>query len=300
MTSAPPRRPSPAHSSSRPTSSIATATRWRERRRACHLFRVASGLDSAVIGEDEILGQVRRAFAEAQERESAGLVLTRLFQEALAAGKRVRSETEIGRCPVSVSGAAASILLERWGWESLEDASVLLVGAGEMARGVARCLQGMQARDLTVANRTYARARELARETGPMPSAGRSRQSAWPNSTPSSAAQVRPASSSPGRRSRRRPAGCPPAGRFTSSTWPCPATSNPRSPPSRAFHLSNIDDARTIVDDSLNKRSQHVAPAERIIEEQLEGFLEWMASRSASDSIRLLKEQCRPHPPERA
>ena len=258
---------------------------------ACHLFRVASGLDSAVIGEDEILGQVRRAFAEAQERESVGLLLTRLFQEALAAGKRVRSETEIGRCPVSVSGAAASILLERWGWESLEDASVLLVGAGEMARGVARCLQGMQARNLTLANRTYARARELARETG-------ADAVRWPL-PPERLAQfdaIVSCTSAPGflftREAVEATARRLPAGRSIHLIdLAVPRDIEPEVASIAGVHLSNIDDARTIVDDSLNKRSQHVAPAERIIEEQLESFLEWVASRSASDSIRLLKEQ---------
>ena len=258
---------------------------------ACHLFRVASGLDSAVIGEDEILGQVRRAFAEAQERESVGLLLTRLFQEALAAGKRVRAETEIGRCPVSVSGAAASILLERRGWESLEDASVLVVGAGEMARGVARCLQGMQTRDLTLANRTYARARELARETG-------ADAVRWPLS-PELLAQfdaIVSCTSAPGflltREAVEAAARQLPAGKSIHLIdLAVPRDIEPEAASIAGVHLSNIDDARTIVDDSLNKRSQHVAPAERIIEEQLEGFLEWTASRNASDSIRLLKEQ---------
>ena len=82
-----------------------------------------------------------------------GPTLTRLFQDALAAGKRVRTDTRLGDSPVSVGGAAAAILREGLGGGSLEDASVLIVGAGEMARGVARSVSGMQTGVLAIANR---------------------------------------------------------------------------------------------------------------------------------------------------
>ena len=258
---------------------------------ARHLFRVAGGLDSAVVGEDEILGQVRRAFADARERGAAGPMLTRLFQDALAAGKRVRAETEIGRCPVSVSGAAASILLARWGWESLENASVLVIGAGELARGVARRLAGMRARDLTIANRTHARARDLARETG-------ADALRWPLA-PELLAQfdaIVSCTSAPGfvlsREAVEAAARSLPEGRSLHLIdLAVPRDIDPEAASVAGVHLNNIDDARTIVDDSLSKRSQHVAPAERIVEEQLAGFREWLTSRNVSDSIRLLKER---------
>ena len=258
---------------------------------AHHLFRVACGLDSAVIGEHEILGQVRRALAQAQSGGSAGPMLTRMFQDALAAGKRVHTETEISRCPISVSGAAASILLERRGWESLENASALVIGAGEMGRGVARCLKGMQARDLAIANRTSARAQELARETG-------AEALAWPVA-PEILARfdaIVSCTSAPGflltRETVEAATRYLPAGKSIHlMDLAVPRDIDPDVCSLPGVHLSNIDDARTIVDDSLSKRSQHVEPAERIIEEQLVCFREWLAARSVSDSIRLLKER---------
>ena len=257
---------------------------------AQHLFRVASGLDSAVVGEHEILGQVRRALADAQERGSAGPVLTRLFQDALTAGKRVRSETKISRYPVSVSGATASLLLERRGWEDLRNSSALVIGAGEMARGVARCLKGMQTRDLAIANRTYARARDLAGEAG-------AEALQWPVA-PEQLARfdaIVSCTSAPGflltRETVEATARHLPAGKSTHLIdLAVPRDIDPAVCLIPGVHLSNIDDARTVVDDSLGKRSQHVGAAETIIEEQLEGFREWLAARSASDSIRLLKE----------
>ena len=92
-----------------PTELIARYTfRLEDAEAARHLFRVASGLESLVVGEDEILGQVRRSLADAHRIGSAGAVLTRLFEYALTTGKRVRSETEINRYPASVSAASAS------------------------------------------------------------------------------------------------------------------------------------------------------------------------------------------------
>jgi len=258
---------------------------------ARHLFQVASGLDSLVLGEHEILGQVRNALGAAREQGSAGPVLTRLFQDALTAGKRVRSETEISRWPVSMSGAAVSILLERQGLATLEPTSVLVVGAGEMARGVARCLKGMDARELAIANRTDGRARDLARETG-------GEALAWPLA-PETLARfdaIVSCTSAPGFVLTREMVEAtarhlPPERSIHLVDLAVPRDIDPEAASIGAVHLSNLDDARDIVDDSLSRRSEHIEPAERIIEEQIACFREWTAARSASDSIRVLKER---------
>ena len=258
---------------------------------ARHLFRVASGLDSLVLGEHEVLGQVRNALGRAREHGSAGPVLSRLFQDALTAGRRVRSETEISRWPVSMSGAAASILLERQGLETLERTYVLVIGAGEMARGVARCLQGMQARELAIANRTPERARDLARESG-----GEALD--WPLA-PEALARfdaIVSCTSAPGFVLTRETVEAtarllPPARSIHLVDLAVPRDIDPEAGSIAAVHLSNLDDARGIVDDSLSRRSEHIEPAERIIEEQIACFREWTAARSASDSIRALKER---------
>ena len=129
-----------------------------------HLFRVASSLDSMVVGEPQILGQVRQAYAQAVEAGTAGRVLHRLMHHAFHVAKRVRSETEIASAAVSVSYAAVELGRKILG--TLEGRTVLLVGAGEMAELAARHLAAAGASDILVANRTYETARRLASEFG--------------------------------------------------------------------------------------------------------------------------------------
>lgn len=129
-----------------------------------HLFEVAAGLDSAVVGEGEILGQVRRAWAAAAEAGTAGPVLSELFRHAVEVGKRARTETAIGKGPVSISQAAVAMARSHLG--GLAGRSVLVVGAGDMGEGMARVLAEEGAAPVLVANRTPARAEALARRIG--------------------------------------------------------------------------------------------------------------------------------------
>jgi glutamyl-tRNA reductase len=129
-----------------------------------HLFEVASGLDSAVLGESEILGQVRVAWEKARHEGTAGPALNLLFRHALEAGKRARTETGIARHITSVSQAAVAMAAERL--DGLEGRQVLVLGAGEMGEAMALGLAKAGAKDLAVANRTWERAVELAERTG--------------------------------------------------------------------------------------------------------------------------------------
>ena len=134
---------------------------------ALHAFRVAASLDSMVLGEPQILGQVKDAFALAQSAGAAGPVLHALMSQAFSAAKRVRSETEVGRLAVSISYAAVE--LARKIFEGLAGKAVLLVGAGEMSELAARHLVDQGALPLYVTNRTWSRAQELARGLGGIP-----------------------------------------------------------------------------------------------------------------------------------
>ena len=134
---------------------------------ALHAFRVAASLDSMVLGEPQILGQVKDAFALAQSAGTAGPVLHALMSQAFSAAKRVRSETLVGRLAVSISYAAVE--LARRIFEGLEGKAVLLVGAGEMGELAARHLIDHGALPIYVANRTWSRAQELARGLGGVP-----------------------------------------------------------------------------------------------------------------------------------
>ncbi|HEX7216911.1 MAG TPA: glutamyl-tRNA reductase [Methylomirabilota bacterium] len=129
-----------------------------------HAFRVAASLDSMVLGEPQILGQVKDAFALAQSAGTAGPVLHALMSQAFSAAKRVRSETEVGRLAVSISYAAVE--LARKIFEGLAGKAVLLVGAGEMSELAARHLVEQGALPLYVTNRTWSRAQDLARGLG--------------------------------------------------------------------------------------------------------------------------------------
>ncbi|HEY4929230.1 MAG TPA: glutamyl-tRNA reductase [Acidimicrobiales bacterium] len=125
-----------------------------------HLFSVASGLDSAVLGESEVLGQVRRAWERAQGEHSSGPVLGTLFRHAVETGKRVRSETAIARGITSLShGAVALAAARRPG--GLAGTRVAVIGAGEMGEGVAQALDGHRVEHLVMANRTAERAETL-------------------------------------------------------------------------------------------------------------------------------------------
>jgi glutamyl-tRNA reductase len=129
-----------------------------------HLFRVATGLDSLVLGEPQILGQVKDAWATARATGSLGHQLDRLFQHAFSTAKRARTDTRIGANPVSVASAAVRLAQESFA--RLEDSTVLLVGAGETIELAARHLVQARAKRLLIANRTLAHAQELASRHG--------------------------------------------------------------------------------------------------------------------------------------
>jgi glutamyl-tRNA reductase len=127
---------------------------------ASHLFEVAAGLDSMVLGESEILGQVRTAWHIAAESAGIGATLDLLFRHALRAGKRARSETAIGRGTTSIGHAAVELAADRLG--SLAGRRAVVVGAGDMGAGVATSLRKLGATEISVANRSPGRGRAVA------------------------------------------------------------------------------------------------------------------------------------------
>lgn len=132
----------------------------REAEATRHLFAVASSLDSMVVGESQILGQVKEAYRVAQASGHAGKTLAQLFSRAFRVAKKIREQTAIGETPVSVSSVAVDLAQRIFG--SLAGKKVLLLGAGEMAEAAAKHLKASGADALHVANRTLSRARELA------------------------------------------------------------------------------------------------------------------------------------------
>ena len=129
-----------------------------------HLFRVATGLDSMVLGEPQILGQVKEAWVAARENGALGNSLDRLFQQTFAVAKRARTDTRVGANPVSV--ASTAVRLAQNSFARLDESTVLLVGAGETIELAARHLSEGKVRRLLIANRTLSHAQELATRHG--------------------------------------------------------------------------------------------------------------------------------------
>jgi glutamyl-tRNA reductase len=138
--------------------------RFKDVEAARHLFDVAAGLDSLVIGEPQILGQITRALELARGQNAAGPTLNRLFQAAIHAGKRARTETAISRNPASVSSLAASVAEKTLGY--IKQASVVVLGAGEMAELTVEALRKRGVEKIRVVNRTQERAHALADRWG--------------------------------------------------------------------------------------------------------------------------------------
>ena len=131
---------------------------------ADHLFKVTSGIDSLVIGEDQIIGQVRNAFCIAEEIKSTDTILTRLFTKAFEAGKKVRSTTTINEGSASVSSAAVDLCLKHF--PKLSEHSVFIIGAGQTGQLVLTSLGKRKMKSLYVANRTIEKAKTLAEKYG--------------------------------------------------------------------------------------------------------------------------------------
>ncbi|MFD2168365.1 glutamyl-tRNA reductase [Thalassotalea euphylliae] len=148
-----------------PSSAITPSLYWHVDKQAVnHMMRVACGLDSLVLGEPQILGQMKQAYGQAKAAGSMALIMDRLFQRTFGVAKQVRTETEIGESAVSVAFAAVN--LAKHIFASLEKARVLLVGAGETIELVAKHLYDNNVGHITVANRTISRAEDMAKQIG--------------------------------------------------------------------------------------------------------------------------------------
>ncbi len=126
-----------------------------------HLFRVGASLDSMIVGEPQILGQLKQAYRDAKEQNCTGMILNRLMHKAFSVAKRIRTETDIGSSAVSISYAAVELAKKIFG--SLKNKKAMLVGAGEMAELAAQHLMNQGVAEVIVANRTFERAVNLAR-----------------------------------------------------------------------------------------------------------------------------------------
>ncbi|MGI2881254.1 glutamyl-tRNA reductase [Vibrio furnissii] len=248
-----------------------------------HLMRVSCGLDSLVLGEPQILGQVKQAYADSRESRSVDSSMEKLFQKAFSVAKRVRTETEIGGSAVSVAYAACT--LAKHIFESLSDATVLLVGAGETIELVAKHLASHNCKRMIVANRTRERAMNLAEQFNAEVIAL--------NEIPDYLAHadiVISSTASP----------LPIIGKGMVETalkarryqpMLLVDIAVPRDIESQVgdlndAYLYSVDDLQSIVDSNIEQRKVEAIQAEAIVSEESAAFMTWMRSLQAVDSIR--------------
>ncbi len=253
-----------------------------------HLFRVAAGLDSQLMGESQILGQVRAAFEAALDDGHVGAVFSALFRHAIRAGKRVRTETALGRFPASLASVAAQHLNDRG--PGGRPPSVLLVGAGRMGAVAASALRHKGVTRLTVANRTRVRAQRLAGAHG-----GRALD--WADLAVGLAEvdAVICVTGAPGpvlpveavAHAMRARGGRP----LTVIDLAVPRDVAPAAGRVPGVTLVDLDQLKGTVDANLAQRRAAVPKAEAIVAEETAAFARWLRERQVAPYIRLLRER---------
>jgi len=246
---------------------------------AAHLFRVATGLDSMLIGEAEILGQVKEAYIQAQRARSLGKTLHALFREALSAGKAARTQTAIGDDSVSVATAAVDLAKGHVG--TLDGKSVLVVGAGKMGAAAAKRFKAEGARDLVVVNRSFQRARAVIERAG----AGRALE--MPGLVPALAGADVVVTSTGASHFVLTPTDVAEAMQQRTHRplfvvdIAVPRDADPDVAHVPGVRLADIDALRGVVETTLERRRDAVPFVEEIVAEHCERFAQWYQSRIA-------------------
>ncbi len=253
---------------------------------ARHLFRVAAGLDSIVVGEPQILGQVKEGFQAALGRHCTGPLLQKTFEWAFNVGKRVRSETSLGEGAVSIAYAALSPARKIFG--KLQGRSVLVIGAGEISTLTAQHLRNQGVAEITIASRTKAHAEALAATVS-------GRAIPWADMPAAlgladiiitatgaqrpiiTRAQVEAATG------RRR------GGPLFIVDLAVPRDVEAAVGDIEQVFLYNVDDLQGIVQENLSRRSGEIERAERIVTDEIAKFIAWQRSRATVPTIRALR-----------
>lgn len=253
---------------------------------ARHLFRVASGIDSMVLGEGEILSQVKQAHQHAAEAGTSRTFLNELFQRGLHIGKRARTETGIHRGAVSVSSVAVELACDVFG--DLRGREVLVVGAGEMSAQTLKHLVAHGVATVVVANRTYERAAELAAANGGLAI----RFDDFPQRL-QSADIIVSASAAPHpilTVEKLRPHLAARRGRpLFVIDIAVPRDVEPEVAQLPNVYLFDVDDLQEVSDRSRHEREREVARVEALIEDETARFMSWLRSRGATPLVTALR-----------
>lgn len=253
-----------------------------------HVFRVASSLDSMVVGEPQVLGQIKAAYSYAAEYKASGLILNRFLHKAFSVAKRIRTETRIATAAVSISFAAVELAKKIFG--DLSDKAVLLIGAGEMGELAAKHFVSAGVSDVLVANRTLARGERLAEEFGGhavrfddlidhlhkadivLSSTGASHYIIGPKAV----AEVL-------RRRKLRP--------MFFIDIAVPRDIDPEVNELENIYLYNTDDLQGVVENNLEQRRGEAQKAEEIVAGEIGQFAAWLASLEVVPTIVALRDR---------
>ena len=255
-----------------------------------HSLRVAAGLDSMVVGEPQILGQMKQTYALANELQSLGPVLSRLFQHTFAVAKLIRSQTQVGAHPVSV--AYAAVQMARRIFSDLSGQTVLLIGAGEMTQLLARHLQQQGVGRIVVANRSLEKAEKLAREVhgyaislSDLPSYLADADLIVSCTAARGYMLQKDAMQRAAKGRRRKP-------KFLIDLA-VPRDIDPRIADLEDVYLYTLDDLQTVVAENMKLREEAAKQAEVLIDAQAREFARWLESRDAATTIQQLRTRAR-------
>jgi glutamyl-tRNA reductase len=253
-----------------------------------HVFRVASSLDSMVLGEPQILGQVKEGYRRATEVSTTGPILNRLMHRAFFTAKRVRTETGVGAAAVSVAYVAVELAKKILG--RLHDKAVLLIGAGEMAELAARHLAGQVERPVVVVNRTLANACALAKQLDGTAMAIDQLHDALAGadvvitSTGSCEPLIRPSEMKMVMKRRRyRP--------IFLVDIAIPRDVDPEVNDIDGVYLYNIDDLQLVMEENIGERREQAVRGERIVDEEVDKFINWSKTLESTPTIVALREK---------
>jgi len=254
-----------------------------------HVFRVASSLDSMVLGEPQIVGQVKEAFEAALASDATGVILNQLMKKALSVSKRIRTETGIGESAVSVSYAAVELARKIFG--DLEKKRAMLVGAGEMAELAAQHLVSHGISRLTVVNRTFTRAQELAErlhgEALPMENLASELVDADIIITSTGAQDyiiTRDMVQKVMKDRKMKP--------MFFIDIAVPRNVDPQVERVENVYSYDIDDLEQVVEENRKRREKEAWKAEKIVDEEVENFLHWLKSQEVVPVIVSLRNWC--------
>jgi glutamyl-tRNA reductase len=253
-----------------------------------HVLRVASGLDSLILGEPQILGQIKEAYSKAQEAGTIGKMLSRLFQHTFSVAKQVRTDTAIGSSPVSVAFAAVSLAKQIF--SNMEEHTALLIGAGETIELAARHLHSTGIGRMIIANRTVEKAHTLAQEfdayaiaLGEIP-AHLAEADIVISSTASQLPILGKGAVERAIKARKhRP--------MLMIDIAVPRDIEPEAGQMPDVYLYTVDELQEIIQEGLKSRQEAAEQAEEIIDTQVAHFMGWLQSLNAVDTIRRFRQQ---------